>query len=263
MTSTLLLSVLLFLLAVGSVHLTAADDAPRRYDLYLLIGQSNMAGRGPVDAESAHVHPRVFALSKAGVWESARDPLHFDKPEAAVGPGFAFGQAIAAADAQANIGLIPCAVGGSAIAEWTPGGQEKYTKAFPYDDALRRTRLAQRSGTLKGIIWHQGEADRGLPQRTLYGERLAQLVARLRSELQAPEVPFLAGELPMLDERSRNSTTEFNRILASLTDKIPLFTCVPANNLTDKGDHLHLDTASAREFGQRYATAFLKLRQNR
>ena len=29
------------------------------YDLYLLIGQSNMAGRGKVDEKSKRAHPRV------------------------------------------------------------------------------------------------------------------------------------------------------------------------------------------------------------
>lgn len=250
----------LLLIVVCASQLPAADATARRYDLYLLIGQSNMAGRGPVDAESARTHPRVFAFGKAGAWEPAHDPLHFDKPEAAVGPGLAFGLAMAEADPQALIGLIPCAVGGSAIAEWTPGGQEKWTRAHPYDDALRRARLALCDGTLKGILWHQGEADRGPEQRGLYAQRLTELVARLRQDLDAPEVPFLAGELAQLDDHSRNSTAAFNAILAGLAGTIPRFACVPADHLSDKGDRIHLDTASARELGRRYAAALIRMR---
>lgn len=261
MTAQYLFSQFALLVMLSAVPLSAADAAPRHYDLYLLIGQSNMAGRGLLDAESKNIYPRVFAFDKAGTWQPAQDPLHFDKKEAAVGPGLAFGKAMAEADPQAVIGLIPCAVGGSAIAQWVPGGQEPYTKLFPYDETIRRVRLAQQSGTLKAILWHQGEADRGAAQRAVYGEKLTDLVKRLRSDLNVPDVPFIAGELALLDEHSRNSTTEFNRVVNGLVGTIPLFACVPANDLHDKGDHLHLDTASARTFGKRYAEVLLKLRQ--
>ena len=53
---------------------------------------------------------------------STVDPLHFStKTGAGVGPGLAFGKAMADANPQARIGLIPCAVGGSSIKVWVPG----------------------------------------------------------------------------------------------------------------------------------------------
>ena len=95
------------------------ETAPMR--LYLLIGQSNMAGRGRVVAEDKTPHPRVFVLDKADEWAPAVDPLHFDKPFAGVGPGLAFGKAMAEADPEARIGLVPCAAGGSPISVWRAG----------------------------------------------------------------------------------------------------------------------------------------------
>lgn len=251
---------LLLVVAVcAATALPAADAAPRRYDLYLLVGQSNMAGRGPLDAESAQPHARVFALAKDGTWAPGRDPLHFDKPEAAVGPGLAFGKAMAEADPQAVIGLIPCAVGGTSIALWTPGSQDPVTKSFPYDDALRRARLALRDGVLKGILWNQGEADRGGDRRKVYGERLTALAARLRADLEAPAVPFVAAELADLDEKQQGNVRAFNAIVNGLGGGIPHFACVSAQGFAHKGDRLHLDTASARELGRRYAAAMLSL----
>lgn len=225
--------------------------------LYLLIGQSNMAGRGRVDAESTRIHPRIQAWSRADAWQPAVDPLHYDKPEAGVGPGLAFAQVLAEADPQAEIGLIPSAVGGSAISLWQPGAQDPVTKAFPYDDALRRARLAQCDGRLGGILWHQGEADRGDERRPLYAESLIALVTRLRTELDAADVPFIVGELAQLREESRAATAAFNAILHDLVGRIPRFACVSAAGLRDGGDRLHLDTASAREFGRRYAATLL------
>ena len=84
--------------------------------LYILMGQSNMAGRGTVEAIDSQPHPRVFALKSNNEWGPATEPLHWDKPERiGVGPGYAFGRAMAEQDPSVQIGLIPAAVGGSSI----------------------------------------------------------------------------------------------------------------------------------------------------
>ena len=85
------------------------------FHLYLLAGQSNMAGRGKISSQDKVAHPRVFVLTKANQWEPAVDPLHFDKSVAGVGLGKTFGEVIADANPNVVIGLIPCAVGGSPI----------------------------------------------------------------------------------------------------------------------------------------------------
>ena len=108
------LAVVTLLSGCTAMRPEAAQDAP--LDLYLLAGQSNMAGRGTVSAEDTVAHPRVFALRADGSWSLARDPVHFDKPRVAgVGPGLAFGRALAEATPGVRIGLIPTAVGGTPI----------------------------------------------------------------------------------------------------------------------------------------------------
>src|SRR5690606_22650149 len=122
---------------------------------------SNMAGRGKVTGWYAkQQHPRVAMLNQAGEWVMATHPLHFDKPTmAGVGPGLSFGMAMAEATPDAIIGLVPCAVGGTPIATWSPGAYDQNTDTHPYDDAEQRIRQAMETGTVKGIIWHQGEGD--------------------------------------------------------------------------------------------------------
>ncbi len=100
----------------------------RQYHLYLLIGQSNMAGRGELDEESRQAHPRVFMLNREGVWVPATDPVHFDKSIAGVGPALSFGKAMAMASPRAKIGLVPGAVGGTSITLWAPGRQDPVTR---------------------------------------------------------------------------------------------------------------------------------------
>ncbi len=121
------------------------------FHLFLLAGQSNMAGRGDVEAEDKQPHARVLMLAKDGTWQPAVDPVHYDKANAGVGPGRTFGIALAEADTNITIGLIPAACGGSPISTWEPGAYFADTKSPPYDDAIQRAKLAMKDGTLKGI----------------------------------------------------------------------------------------------------------------
>jgi hypothetical protein len=241
-----------------------------KLQLYLLVGQSNMAGRGYVEAQDTVPNRHVLRLNPAGQWEVAKDPIHFDKPVAGVGPGLAFGRALAAADTSAVIGLIPCAVGGSGIDAWAPGAYFADTNTHPYDDALARARLAQQEGTLAGIIWHQGETDSSPEKSQAYGPKLAALITRFRADLQASNVPFVAGQLPAFQftKISPNGTTQpnpgaerVNAAVAALAKTVPHYAYVSAAGTTDRGDHLHFDARSARLMGQRYAQAMQQLRR--
>ena len=75
------------------------------------------------------------------------------------------------------------------------GAYYEPTKSRPWDDAVRRARVAMRAGTLEGILWHQGESDATPDLAPGYGVKLAALVGRFRAELAAPDVPFLIGQL--------------------------------------------------------------------
>ena len=142
---------------------TPARTAPapaRQVRIFLLVGQSNMAGRGTVEAEDRVGDQHVLMLDRNGQWVPAVEPMHFDKATAGVGPGRAFGIALARHDTTRLIGLVPAAVGGTSIVWWEPGAEDPATKTHPYDDAIRRARIAMQEGELAGIIWHQGRERR-------------------------------------------------------------------------------------------------------
>jgi hypothetical protein len=229
------------------------------FHLYLLIGQSNMAGRGQVGAPDTETHPRVLALDRTDRWLPASDPIHFDKPIVGVGPGLTFGKVIAEHTPSARIGLIPCAVGGSPISTWQPGGYWEQTGSHPYDDAIARTHLAQRNGLLKGILWHQGESDSNEHDAERYLGRLEALIARLRSALHAPGAPFVAGTLGDFVLVRNPWAQVVNDALLDLPRRVERTACVKAEGLEHKGDDLHFDAASARELGRRYAEAMIQL----
>src|SRR3954468_2526779 len=106
-------------LALLLLSLCTVSAQPRDRELFLLIGQSNMAGRGPIEAQDREPIPGVYSLNKQMEWVPAIDPLHFDKPEiAAVGVGRTFAKTLLSVNPSASIGLIPCAFGGTSLEQW-------------------------------------------------------------------------------------------------------------------------------------------------
>jgi len=246
------------LLVAGVASSLSAADAPKlpaknEFHLYLLIGQSNMAGRGKVEAEDKVPHPRVLMFTKANDWAPAVDPLHFDKPTiAGVGLGSTFGRVMAEANPNVTIGLIPCAVGGTPLSRWQKGGDL-------YEQALVRAKTAMKDGTLKGILWHQGEGDSGNETTAKsYAARLSQAVKDWRKDLGDSDVPFVAGKLGLyLAKQNKEGKPSYwplvNEQIASLPKLLPHCAIVESEGLKHKGDQVHFDTPSLHEFGKRYA----------
>ena len=231
-----------------------------RFHLYLLVGQSNMAGRGKVVDEDRRPHPRVLALDKSGKWVPPVDPIHFDKRIAGVGLGRTFGIRIAEKNPKITVGLIPCAAGGSRIDSWKPGGYHGQTKSHPYDDSIKRARIALKVGTLKGILWHQGEGDAHKGLAEAYEGKLHALIARFRKALGAADVPFIAGQMGRFDgvpwDDFKKRVDAAHRALPS---KVSRCAFVSAEGLGQKGDKVHFNAEAYRELGKRYTAAYFDL----
>lgn len=233
------------------------------FRLFLLVGQSNMAGRGAVTPADRLPHSRVLMLDKAGEWVPAVDPMHFDKPDVVgVGLGRSFAIALAEADPAITIGLIPAAVGGSPIDAWRPGAFYPPTNSHPWDDAMARARLAMRAGTLDGILWHQGESDATPELAPHYEATLHDLIARFRTALQAPDVPFIAGQMGQFSDKPwDDAKARVDKAHRDLPGHVTRTAFVSAAGLAHKGDGVHFDADSYRALGRRYAEAYTRLRQ--
>lgn len=257
-------ALLIFSPALGAGAAEPAEiqlPSKERFHLFLLAGQSNMAGRGKVAAEDQTPHPRVLMLDKDQQWVPAIDPLHFDKPKVVgVGLGRAFAIEVAEANPEITVGLIPCAVGGSPIASWEPGGYHDSTKTHPYDDAIPRVKVALESGTLKGILWHQGESDSKPGLAEQYETNLLALIDRFRTTLGSRDVPFIAGQMGQFEEKAwSDAKILVDSAQQDLSKNLPHYAFVSSEGLSHKGDKVHFDAASYREFGKRYAKAYFNL----
>lgn len=243
----------------------ATDDQPAcapasPTDLYLLIGQSNMAGRGALTEGPRLSSDRVWKLDKDNHWVAGVEPIHFDRPNTGVGPGLAFARVMADADPSAGIGLIPCAEGGSPLARWEPG-KDLYARA------VERTRAAlAMGGRLRGILWHQGEADSWSREKAeSYAVRLTNMVTHLRAEFGAPDVPFLAGEVGLhyatsIEKRGGKAfVTTVNDQIHQAVASLPAAGYASAEGLEPGPDGIHFTAESASELGRRYAAALQAL----
>jgi hypothetical protein len=246
------------------VDITKLPAGLERLDLFLLIGQSNMKGRGIMPEEPKRDPRFVMMAIKDDQWYLARHPLHLTgdpktfagHDNAGVGSGLAFAEVLAARDTKVRLGLIPCAVGGSQIALWQKG-------AKLYDNALRRAKLALKQtaplkARIRGALWLQGEADATEERLPVYEAKLLKLVDDLRADLGEPELPFIACTIgEMRDDDGAANRRKMNELLLSLPAKRPHTACVDARDLkTHIGDHVHFDTAAQEEIGRRYAAKF-------
>jgi len=246
---------------------TKLPEGVERVDLYLLLGQSNMKGRGIMPDEPKRDSRIVMMHLKDDHWYLARHPLHLTgdagtfagHDNAGVGPGLSFAETLVAGNPKVRVGLLPCAVGGSRIALWQQG-------AKLYDDALRRAQLALQvtapaKGRICGVLWLQGEADSAPDRRAAYEAKLLKLVDDLRADLSTPDLPFIACTIGEMGESGRVADkAAINAILLSLPSKRPHTACVDARDLKGNiGDNVHFDTASQNAIGRRYAEQMKKL----
>ena len=228
---------------------------------FLLIGQSNMAGRGFFQDVEPIVDDRLLVL-RNGRWQRMYAPVNGDRPFSGVCLAESFALAYADAHPGVQVGLIPCADGGTGIQQWQEG-------TLLFDHAVYQTWLALRTSNLAGILWHQGEGDCRPERYPFYEERFTKMLSALRKELKIDaDVPVLVGGLgEFLTIRAQeNPKNDFlanwpivDKALRQIAEKDPMIGYVSAKGLESNPDHLHFCAKALREFGRRYFEEFSKL----
>ncbi len=216
-------------------------------DIYLLIGQSNMAGRAQILVPDFDTLFGTFLFTGDSVhpWEPAVNPLNkysTIRRELSVqqlSPGYYFAKTMMAKEPAKRLGLVVNARGGTSIDLWAPG-------TTYFKDAVSRTRQALHSGHLRAILWHQGESD--VKKYREYPDKIVTLIGALRKELNSPGLPFIAGEVA----EEKPNRAGFNVMLKETLSKIPYTSVVSVTGLTTY-DSTHFDTRSMRILGERYA----------
>ncbi|MHC4870755.1 MAG: sialate O-acetylesterase [Planctomycetota bacterium] len=221
-------------------------------NLILLMGQSNMAGRGMVD-DVEPIEDERITKSWFDVFRPAADPLFIDKWSAGVGPGMSFSKRVLEEYPDINIGLVTAAVGGSSLGRWKRGD-------FLYKRAILMAEQALNFGEIKGILWHQGESDCGKDPAGSYAERFVEMMTSFQKDLGITGVPLILGELAdFLPEANQPYWKTVNSQLHKIADEIKNCKVVKAEGFGHIGDDLHIDAVSQRKFGLGYAEKYLEL----
>ena len=236
------------------------ENVPSSFDLYVCIGQSNMAGRATLTPEVMDTLQNVYLLNDKGNFEPAVNPLNRystvrkDLSMQRLGPAYGFAKEMAR-QTKRPVGLVVNALGGSSINSWLKGSKDGY-----YEEALSRVRIAMKQGgVLKAILWHQGEADCSNPEA--YKQKLISLVKDLREDLGMPNLPVVVGQISQWNWTKREAgTVPFNQMIKKVSSFIPYSDWVSSKGLgwyKDEKDP-HFNTEAQLLLGKRYAKKILK-----
>ena len=224
---------------------------------FLLIGQSNAAGRGFFDeTEPLDTCGDKLKVLRNGRWQTMYRPVNPDRPFSGTCFAESFAKAYSYANPDVEVGIIPCADGGTAIEQWLPG-------EVLFDNAVNNAKLAMRSSIIKGVLWHQGEGD-CIPERYMcYAERFKIVMDALRLELNLSDLPILVGGLGnflpqcTLSENMKNYSY-VNEQLKKVANEYPYCGFVSADGLGANPDNLHFCASALDEFGIRYFKEYEK-----
>lgn len=236
------------------------ENVPSSFDLYVCIGQSNMAGRATLTPEVMDTLQNVYLLNDKGNFEPAVNPLNRystvrkDLSMQRLGPAYGFAKEMAR-QTKRPVGLVVNARGGSSVNSWLKGSKDRY-----YEEALSRVRIAMKQGgVLKAILWHQGEADCSNPEA--YKQKLISLVKDLREDLDMPDLPVVVGQISQWNWTKREAgTVPFNQMIKKVSSFIPYSDWVSSKGLgwyKDEKDP-HFNTEAQLLLGKRYAKKVLK-----
>lgn len=221
----------------------------------LIIGQSNMAGRGFVDEVPPIENDKIYVL-RNGRWWKMYTPVNPDRVTAGVNLTESFAD-LYQKEHDVDVGIIPCADGGTNIDQWQVGG-------LLFDHACYMAELAQRTSTIAAVLWHQGESDCAEDRHPLYEEKVRVILDAFRKKLKLHDVPFLVGGLgDYLKFHQRadefKNYVYINEALKKVADKDKMMGYVPAEGLGPNPDKMHFSAVALREFGVRYYNEFKKL----
>jgi sialate O-acetylesterase len=267
----------------------ALADAPthpypgsRQADIWLLAGQSNMAGSASLPDQLPPPDPRIMLFNMDNTWIVAQDPLHriFEaaapiiadfryrdgiskerfqelraqskvRPLGGVGPGMPFARQVVAG-INHPLGLVPNSPGGSGMSHWDPALRDQGDNSL-YGALLNRVKMIGQP--VKGLIWYQGEGE-AMDNRAPadYEKALLNLFDSFRRDLAQPTLPILYVQIARAtksdapdQDRAWENVREVQRHVAAKRQGIYMVSAVDL----PQTDELHLNYDGQQRLGKR------------
>jgi hypothetical protein len=196
----------------------AANAAPR---IFILSGQSNMAGLGKIPAIPAGYlngvnnvayyvaaqHPALAGWNyryapdigtAGGLGNPCDDTQCSCYQTGTFGPEAGMAKVLSAAYPAEQIILVKAAWGGTGLAaNWLNPNDPLYAWFIGITRQMIDAAKARYAGaTLAGFVWLQGESDGlDLGYARAYGANLSRFIDKVRADLSVPQLPFLYGSI--------------------------------------------------------------------
>lgn len=228
--------------------------------VFLLGGQSNMAGRAPVsDLPTSPVNLQNPQDDVLFYYNSSLTTLR-PGSGADFGPEVTFGRTIADEFPAETFALIKYARGGTSLVdEWDPiSGGDYSTFRSKVTNGLSALTNAGHTYEIVGMLWTQGERDakenRTTPQ---YQADLNEFIADIRTRYGA-NLPFFisrlsSGQTNMTSTQLTNIRTAQENVAASDAHAWMIDT----DSMGIKSDYLHFDAAGQISLGQAFGNTFI------
>lgn len=241
------------------------------FDCYILAGQSNMDGRGsnsglPDDIQHG-LNDAIIFYSNPPLATEDWQPLQLgfsrppgykgQLPSPKFGPEIGFVKELKRHHPKRKIAIIKASEGGTNLrSDWKAGEPEKpesqgrcYRNLLTtIRDSTEKLTARGHTWTLRGMLWHQGESDsKANPE--VHQERLTHLIARIREDCQAPDLPVVLGQV--VDNGKRDKVRS---AIKATAEAVRLTQVVESDELTTWDEGTHFDATSQLELGRRFAS---------
>ncbi len=273
------LLVFLFALLFSITHSFSQDP---NFHIYLCFGQSNMSGQGAVIEADRTVDTRFQVLRAAnhsgqqvGQFYPAVPPLGHSASQ--MGPSDFFGRKMLELMPQnITIAVTNISIGGQSISlfdkstkdnfisqarnnnEWWIQYLDQYGGDL-YNRIIEMGEVAKQKGVIKGILFHQGEADYNNNNWSSQVKKVYQDIIQ-DLNLNAAEVPFLMGEL--LTTEQGGDLGWRNAAVAQTAASIPnahVISAAGCPGLVEANYTLHFTREGYQILGERYAEKMAEL----
>lgn len=229
-------------------------------DVWIVAGQSNAAGYGRAPAGDAP-ELGLHMLRQDGRWALASHPLHdgtdtafpanLEKYNAGHSPFLHFARLLMR-ELRHPIGLLPAALGGSPLEAWHPDQGPLF--------ANLSAMVGRAGGSVKGMVWCQGESDAEPGRAETYLDRFLMAVDGWRKALGREDLPILTvqsgryrSQNPGEEDREWSLVREAQRRAPHLR---PGITVVPALDLP-MDDTIHYASSGNLDLADRLARCAL------
>lgn len=257
------------------------EQGDPNFQIYLAFGQSNMEGNAQPEAIDKQNVPERFKMlaavdfsnpsRKKGNWYTAVPPLC--RQGTGLTPCDYFGRYLVEnLPEDVKIGVCNVAVGGARIelfmqeykdeyiageADWFKNYCAQYDND-PLGRLIEMGKIAQKVGTIKGILLHQGCSNNGASD---WCEKVSKVYTRIcyYLGLNPAETPLLAGELLYADQGGGCSWHN-TAALPHLKEWVPNSYVISAEGVPGNGvDAWHFSAEGYRMIGKRYGEQMLEI----